>query len=239
LRNQLELLFKVQTIDNNVKNSIKLQKRYQNDILRLEEKVKKEEEQYIKQQEIIENFEKEHRNSERALSLLEEKKKKIEDKLMSIKTNKEYQASLQEIEKVKEVIKKQEDETIENLDSIESAKKDIKKLEEEYKKTKAQFEEKKKQVEKELKCHLDEIEQQKEKRELLVTEIDPDVFTDYKRIQKVRQGCAVAIAMNEHCMECSMKIPPQIYNEVVYAEKIKTCPYCNRILYVKYENDNK
>jgi predicted nucleic acid-binding Zn-ribbon protein len=30
-----------------------------------------------------------------------------------------------------------------------------------------------------------------------------------------------------------MKIPPQLYNEAARAEKIVSCPHCNRILVLK------
>ncbi len=239
MRNQLELLFKVQTIDTNIINSEKLQAKYHDEIAKLEEKIRGEEDQCKKEQERLEELEKEHRNLERSLNTLEDQKKKIEDKLLAIKTNKEYHAALQEIETVKESLKKKEDETITNLDKIDSEKTIIKKLEVDLKESKSEYEEKKRQIEEELKNHLDDIEKQKEKRVLLVEEIDADIFSDYKRIQKVRHGYALAIATDEQCMGCSMKIPPQIYNEVVFAEKIKTCPHCNRILYVQYETDGK
>jgi len=223
-------------MDDNIKNSIKLQKAFHDEIAGLEEKVKREEEKYTAGQKKIEDLEKEHRNFERSLKTLEDQKKKIEDKLFSIKTNKEYQASLKEIEGVKETIKQKEDVTIESLDNIELSKKSLNDLEKQLSKSKENFQKKKTEIEEKLKKHLADVEKQKEKRDGIIKEIDAEIFADYKRIQNVKDGFAVAIAKNEQCMGCSMMIPPQIYNEVVCSEKIKTCPYCHRILYVQYES---
>ena len=237
MREQLELLFEVQTIDTNIRNSEELQKKYHDDIAKLEQEVKNKEESHKNHQEHLKDLEKEYRNQERSLKSLEENKEKIEDKLLSIKTNKEYQAGLQEEDNIKRSINEKEDEIIEIMDNIESVRASIKNSEEELNKTRAQYTEKKKQIEEELKNHIDDIEKQKRGRELLFKKIDPDIFADYTRLQNIKQGLAVAVAENEQCLGCSMKIPPQIYNEVVYCEKIITCPNCHRILFVVHDSD--
>ncbi len=233
MRKQLELLFSIQTIDNNIKSSEMLQKQYHNDIITLESEVAQEDDQYNKEQERLKDLQKEHRNRERSLQELEEQKRKIEERLLSIKTNKEYQASLQEIENIKSMISKKEDDVIEAMDTIESAMTDLKKIEEHLNTIKLRYAEKKQQIEHELKDYLDDIEKQKEKRKIIVAEINPDVFADYKKIQGIRKGKAVALAENEQCLGCNMKIPPQVYNEAVYAEKLVMCPNCHRILFVE------
>ena len=70
-------------------------------------------------------------------------------------------------------------------------------------------------------------------RNSYVSEIDKDLFDRYKQIQKLRNGVAVTFAEAEHCLGCNMKIPPQLYNEAVRAEKIVSCPNCHRILVLK------
>jgi predicted nucleic acid-binding Zn-ribbon protein len=237
LRQQLELLFEVQTIDTNIRNSEELQKKYHDDIAKLEQEVENKEKSRKNKQEQLKDLEKEYRNQERSLNSLEEQEKKIEDKLLSIKTNREYQAALHEIENIKGLISKKEDEVIEIMDNIESAKAFLKEADENLKKTKAQYEEKKKQIEEKLKIYLDDIEKQKKRREVLFEKIDPDIFADYTRIQNVKQGLAVVVTENEQCLGCSMKIPPQIYNEVVCGEKLITCPNCHRILFVIHDSD--
>jgi predicted nucleic acid-binding Zn-ribbon protein len=65
--------------------------------------------------------------------------------------------------------------------------------------------------------------------------MEPDIYTEYQRLMKAKNGRAVAVVSYEQCMGCSMKIPAQIYNEVMLGEKIKFCPHCTRILLVNIE----
>lgn len=232
MRKQLELLYEIQTIDTNIRSSEELKKKYQTDIKRLEEEFKKSEAQHTVEQNHVNTLEKEQRDREKSITVVREQKKKAEERLMTIKTNKEYQAALQEIETIKASIKEKEDAVIETMDAIEAAKRDLAKFSENLARTKAQFDEKKRQIEVDLKAYLEDIEKQREQRNLLAKEIPPDVFSVYTRLLKVKQGRAVALAEHERCTGCSMQIPPQIYNEVVFGEKIITCPHCNRILCV-------
>ncbi len=238
MRNQLELLYQLQTIDMNIMNSEKQQSRYNKKLADLDEKMTQDEENFKQEQGQLEIIEKEHREIERLLQTMDDQKKKIEDKLLAIKTNREYQASLAEIEKVNQSIKTKEDDAIAHLDDIDSAKQQVEQLRKEFQKTKTIYEEQKKQIEQDFKNHLKDIEQQKQEGAVLAKDIEPEVFATYEKIKKVRHGYAVAIAADEQCMGCSMKIPPQTYNEAVCSKKIMTCPHCNRILYVETEKEN-
>ncbi len=94
------------------------------------------------------------------------------------------------------------------------------------------FEAKKQQAETELRDYLADIEKQRQERAALLEDIKPDMLAAYQQIAKARNGVAVALADNEHCFGCSMKIPPQLYNEVVQGDQLHTCPHCRRILYI-------
>jgi len=238
LNKQLELLISIQTIDTNIRNSEELQKKHAADIKKLEKEVINEEEKLKKEQEQLKDLEKKHRDRERSLSALEDQKKKIEDRVLSIKTNKEYQAALHEIENIKGSISKTEDEIIGAMDAVDSLKSAMKSAGAKLDKTRAQYEEKKRQIEEDLKTYLADIEKQKQSREKLVNEVEPDIFSNYNKI-KIRHYCAVALTENEQCLGCSMKIPPQVYNEVVFGEKLIFCPNCQRILFVKRGEEQK
>jgi len=229
---QLEYIFQVQTIDTNIMNGERIQQKFNEEAAQSEKEVIVEEEKIQQAQERLQVLEKEHRDYEQAMKSLEDQKKKIEERMLSIKTNKEYQASMQETEKIKDAISKKEDDIILAMDKVESAKNEIADVEEELKKAKAVYEEKKREQEVDLQEYLEDIKQQKAKRELLVKEIEPDIYSNFLRLQKVKHGIAVAVAEDEQCMGCSMKIPPQLYNEAIYGEKIVTCPHCHRILYI-------
>lgn len=233
MKKQLELLAKVQQIDSNVRKTELLKIKFEEDAKKLEEEVKVDEQRHNTELLQLEKLEKEYKDKENAIKLYQGKIVKTEEKMLAIKTNKEYQASLLEIDNVKKMIEEKEDEMISVMDGIEEIKKELKSSEDELNRVKARFEEKKREVKEDLKESLDNIEKEKETRETYVSEIDKNLFDRYKQVKNLRNGVAVAFAEAEHCLSCNMKIPPQLYNEAVRAEKIVSCPHCNRILVLK------
>jgi len=238
LKKQLELLCQIQTIDMNIMRSEELRKKYDADLQALEAELQRSEAEYKAEQERQKQTEKNLQRLERELAEERDLKKKTEEKLMSVKTNKEYQAGLHEIELIKQQIKAKEDEIIETMDACERNKLTLARAAEALAAAQKRREEKKRQIQEEFAAYLEDIERQKVQREALVKEIPGDLLADYMRLLKVKNGRALARAEYEQCTGCSMKIPPQIYNEVVLGEKIKTCPNCNRILYVTQLPEN-
>lgn len=239
MKKQLALLARVQKIDTDVKTIELLKQKFENEIQALEAEVKKDEERHNSELAQLETHEKAYKDKEKAISLLQEKIKKTEEKMLAIKTNKEYQASIQEIENIKKMIGEKEEEMILEMDEIERVRGELKGSEEELNRVKAEFDQKKQEVEVDLKKFLEEVEQEKSTRDGLVAEIDKNIFERYQQIQTLRNGVAVAYTEAEQCLGCNMKIPPQLYNEAVLAEKLTSCPNCHRILVVKPVEEEK
>jgi uncharacterized protein len=235
LKNQLELLYKIQTIDSQLQTAERKKHAYQNDIAKLDTDAQKDAAGRDAARQHVEVCEKAHRDHERALHALEDQKKKIEERRMAIKNNKEFQASLQEIEAIQSSIGHKEEEILMALDALENARRDLKAAEEHLLDAESLCAERKKHLESGLQDFLAGLEQMKQQRDELIKELQPDIFSDYLRIQKARHGLAVALAEKEMCRGCSMHIPPQTYNEAVLGEKLITCPHCRRILYVERE----
>lgn len=233
MKQHLELLIKVQVIDTNIQQSEALQNKFHEDIARLENEEKSEEDKFNNEQEELNNLEKEHRRMEGSLEDTLGQKVKFEDRLLSIKTNKEYQAALQEKETIKKSIQKQEDALLEVMEKIDFFKKSIKKSEKNLKTNKAMYSQQKEKLESDLQKYLQQIAEQQEDKNTLSQKIDPKILKDYQNIKDVRQGLAVVAANNELCAGCNMKIPPQFYNEILMSDKIITCPNCCRMLYIK------
>ena len=52
---------------------------------------------------------------------------------------------------------------------------------------------KKQQIEVELKAYLDDVDRQRQERDDLTRQMAPDIFTDYQRLLKSKNGRAVAV----------------------------------------------
>jgi len=233
LKKQMELLYRLQTIDSNIKRSEALQRQFEEEVTRLQSELDGEAEKSSAVRQEVDALAKKHREHETALKILEDQKRKVQEKMMAIKTNKEYAAAQHEISSIEQAIGKKEDEIILIMDAVENAKDVTAAAEEALQAAGRRFDAKKQQAETELRDYLADIEKQRQAREALLQEIKPDMLKTYQQLHKARNGVAVALADKEYCFGCSMKIPPQIYNEVVQGGELHTCPHCRRILYVE------
>ena len=82
-----------------------------------------------------------------------------------------------------------------------------------------------------------EIEAEAAERERTAAELPDNLRRRYEQIFNRRAGLAVVRVGNGNCLGCNMRVPPQLYNEVLRREKIHNCPACQRILYWREETE--
>jgi hypothetical protein len=68
-------------------------------------------------------------------------------------------------------------------------------------------------------------------RTALAGEISPPYLAIFERVFKVRQGIAVATAVDGHCSICHVRLRPQVYNTILRNEEVVQCDHCQRVLY--------
>ena len=174
---------------------------------------------------------KEHRSSERDLTTQEEHIKKIRGRLTELKTNKEYQAHLYEIELARKKKDSLEETVLGVLERIEQNQNEIKEIEQIVREADVVFEREKSRLE-ELTATLEQEltslnQQQKDVANLL----DASEYTRYMRLRTVRKGFAVAQIREGACSGCRLQLPPQLVAEIKRGEQLLSCSYCHRILY--------
>jgi uncharacterized protein len=157
---------------------------------------------------------------------------KREEQLRAIKTNKEYQAILKEIEEIKKASSRIEDETIECLDKIDAAEKAV----EEHKKNYAIEEENINQQKADLEFEADGqrklLDGLLSEKSALSIKINPELMKQYNFIKSQARGIAIVEVKESICQGCNMNIPPQMYNELHRENELRFCPHCHRMLYV-------
>lgn len=205
-------------------------------IEKMEHDIKVMHEKVSKEKEILEEFEKDRKQKEKELELEKEKIKKFESRLYEVKTNKEYQALLKEIETVKKTNDKEEEEIIEIMVKIEDLKKD-------FESTSKLLKEKEKIAEVEKKKLLNEMDSLdktiidlKQQRDNLLSLVSKTLRDTYSMLISRRGGTAVVNVKNGVCLGCFMNIPPQLFIEVTKNSKLILCPSCNRIFYFTEES---
>jgi len=230
LNEQLRLLRELQDVDLQLKAIEADKERYPLEMKNLDEKLASEKEMSKKKKERIELLERERRQKEGDLELEQERIKRAQSKLYDVKTNKEYQALLTEIETLKEVNSQREIEILEIMDEIDELKKEYREVEKALLEMEERIGEEKKQLEESIGKAGGALTSKKRKRTMITKKLSPELMGLYQTLKEKRRT-AVVPARFGACQGCNVRIPPQMFNEVQRNEAIIVCPSCNRILY--------
>jgi len=180
---------------------------------------------------VVEELEKDRRKKEKEIETEKEKVRKAESKLYEVKTNKEYQALLKEIEAAKEVNDKTEEEVLVLMERIEELKKDVDTAKKAHKKKEAEAEAERKKLNEELQSVDAVVADLKKTRDTLLALVDDELKSTFATLLERRDGLAVVNVKNGVCLGCFMNIPPQLFIEATKNRQMILCPSCNRIFY--------
>jgi predicted nucleic acid-binding Zn-ribbon protein len=239
LREQLELVWELQKIDLELKSIKEGRDRYPKEMKKLEEKQKIERERIQKEKEKVESLEKTRRQKEGHLNLEQEKIKRAEGRMSEVKTNKEYQALLSEIDAIKEANSRMEEEILQVMDEIDELKKDLLKREKEVGVILEKIEVERKKLQEKIAHDEKAWNEKMERREVLSKQIESKLLKLYNTLKEKRQGVGVVSAKNETCQGCFVNVPPQMFIEVQKNNILIRCPNCNRILYWDGDRNKK
>ena len=231
MKAQLELLWELQTIDLDLKNIQEGRDRYPKELKRLDDKCQIEKERLQKEKEKVELLEKERRQKEGHLNSEQEKIKRTEGRMFEVKTNKEYQAFLTEIETIKESNSREEEGILHLLDDIDEIKKNLSKKEKEVVLIVEKIEAEKKMIQEKMTRDDEGWKKQMARRETLTKQLKTNFFRLYNTLKAKRRDISVVKVKDETCQGCFLNIPPQLFIEVQKNNALIQCPHCNRILY--------
>lgn len=178
------------------------------------------------------DLQKQKKDKELDLTSKEESMKKLQIQLYQLKTNKEYQAMLKEIENMKADASVIEDKVLELLDQMDKIKIDIDREKQKLKEGEKIFNEQKQKIEGRLKEIDDRLAQLEAQRKQITPGIEPKILAQYERILLNRDGLAIVNVKNNSCQGCNLFVPHQVINLIKMYDRIVTCEVCNRILYI-------
>ncbi len=239
MKDQLKLLWELQKIDLELRAIKEEKERHPKEIKKLDEKQKAEKERIQKEREKIESLEKTRRQKEGQLNVEQEKIKRAEGRMFEVKTNKEYQALLSEIDGMKEANSRIEEEILQAMDEIDELKKDLSKREKEMGSTLEKIEGERKKLQEKMAQGEKAWTERVDRREVLSKQIESKLVKLYHTLKEKRQGVGVVSIKNETCQGCFMNVPPQLFIEVQKNNALVRCPHCNRILYWDGDRDRK
>lgn len=158
---------------------------------------------------------------------------KADTSLMALKSNREYQARLFEIENMKADKSVIESEVLKQMDESDKVAKQV-----EAEKLIVAAEEKKYLAEKEkvdaviAKLTEESSGLEVRRREVMVA-VDKVSLALYERIVENRDGVAIVPIVNNACGGCFMHLPDQVINKIKKYDELVRCEVCARLQYLQ------
>ncbi|MBI5187817.1 MAG: hypothetical protein HZA07_01915 [Nitrospirae bacterium] len=231
MNDQLRRLIELQQIDSKILNKKCMMDEIPSKISEAEVPLKITQADLDKMKQSHESLEKKRRDKERQLEDINEKIKKLKARTAEIKTNKEYQAHLREIESAEKERYAIEDEILVAMEALDVSSNEVKAAEAKVISEKEKVDILKRKLDEETSEAKKELTMLKEKRAWIVDALDRDMYSQYMILFESGNGLAVTEARGEICQGCNMNIPPQLFVEIKKNEEIIYCPQCYRILY--------
>lgn len=233
IRAQIKRLVELQTIDFEIYNYKRELKEKPDFIAELQSKFENGKSGLKKLEESLKNSLVDRKSKELDLQGKEGEIIKANAQLSTLKTNKEYQAKLNEIEHLKADKSVIEEKILISFDDADAINVKIARekslLAEEEKK----FLSHKKEVDDLIKDLQDKLKILESQRQQILPDINPSHLSRYERILENKGGLALVPIKSHCCGGCFMNIPEQMINEIRMHDRFVSCEMCARMLYLE------
>ena len=158
--------------------------------------------------------------------------KRAEERLPTIKTQKEYVALLKEVDAAKKM-NKDIQEKIERLDeqmATLSADRDEKANE--LAELNSSVEGRQSEITSAIEGCDNVLNDGDDKRDAFLEQLPTSLRKRYEMLLDRRAGIAIVEARQGTCLGCNMNLPPQLFNSLFNSPEIQSCPHCNRMLFL-------
>jgi predicted nucleic acid-binding Zn-ribbon protein len=171
------------------------------------------------------------RAEEKDVATVQSRLAKYKDQLLEVKTNREYQAMLHEIEAAQTEIRGREDRILETMIEGDDLGARMKGAESDLKSVEKEVAAERQDLDREVTRMNAELERATAARAGVAKEISPGTLAVFEFVARGRKGVGVAEARDGLCSICHVRLRPQVFNEVRRNDTIIQCSSCQRILY--------
>lgn len=231
MREQIAILVRLQAIDSDIRETEKRLGNVDRETAALDLELKAFESALKEQTSIREEYQKRYRSLESDANMNLPKISKSKEKLASVKTNKEYQALLKEIEDLKNANSRFEDQMLEILEQSDKAETRLSETHQAFASAKNRIAEEKAGVEMTADKDRERLAGLQAEYQTVLGSVNPDILKAFKAVRNRIGNLAIAKVEDAVCAGCHMNIPPQLYIELQRFESLMYCPQCQRIIY--------
>ena len=234
IREQVKKLVELQTIDLEIYNLKRELKEKPLFIEQLKGKYEESKSGLKKLEDKLKSIQVERKSQEVELQGKEEGIVKANAQLSSLKTNKEYQAKLTEIESIKADKSIIEEKILLLFDEGDEVNKLIDKEKSKVSEAEKVYLTQKKEVDDSIVDIQQKLDKLNVQRKQITPEIDKNHLIRYERILENKQGLAIVpVVKGSSCGGCFMNVPHQVINDIKLHDRFISCEMCARILYLE------
>jgi predicted nucleic acid-binding Zn-ribbon protein len=147
-----------------------------------------------------------------------------------VKTNKEYHAMQTEIGAAEQLVRSHEDRLLDRMEEAETLAAELKGAEAALKAGQVDVVKERERLDAERGTADADLARITAERATLARTISKEALTLFEHVSKHRKGQAMSEARDGHCMQCHVRLRPQVFNEVRRNERLIQCESCSRIL---------
>jgi predicted nucleic acid-binding Zn-ribbon protein len=230
LYNRLKVLYKLQTIDDQLDELEELRGDLPNSVRELEERINSLKEDIKSKEKSQKESLKKRDSNEDEIERLKENQKKFKSQLYQVRNNKEYDALTKEIDHTEEQIKKLETENDGLADTSRTLTQEVEEIKLKLEDLKNELKEKEADLKEIVKANAKEETKLTGERKKLESEVKKPDLSAYMRIRKAKRGKAVSTIKRSACSGCHNIVPSQRQLEIRRNNRLFYCEYCGRIL---------
>ncbi len=231
MNNDLELLLRLQVIDYDI-GELERSKEYLPDMIEnLNREIEEAKAKLAEAKLSLEETRVRQKQLELEIKTHESHLQKYQQQMMSIKTNKEYDALVAEIDAVKLGMSNSETELIQAIERSETLEKEIVELGEKS----AQVEENNTRQLQILQEKIDSIGETMSSKEsdrgAIISSMPRSTLSVYERVRRGKGGQAVVVVKKRACGACFKALTPKKIQDVKRGDRVFTCDHCGAIIY--------
>ncbi len=179
----------------------------------------------------VEALVKERRAHEKDLEIHEGHTEKMKTRLSELKTNKEYQAHLFEIDMANKKKGEIEDKILALMEKIEQMQRTVTDLQAKVAAAEQVFSQEKSMLDESDRSLAAELGRLEAEQQTRAARVEKALLDRYTKLKASRKDQALAAVRDGMCCGCRLQVPPQLIAEVKRSHDLHTCPYCYRMLY--------
>jgi hypothetical protein len=178
----------------------------------------------------------ERRSVEKDLEAHEAQTEKMRARLSELKTNKEYQAHLFEIEMANKKKSEIEERILGYMERIEQQQKGIAEAQARKAEAEQLFAGEKTKLDAQQASLTAELAELEQKHKEIAVGVEKGLLARYTKLKASRKDQALAPVRNGICFGCKLQISPQLVAQVKRSDALLFCSFCGRLLYWEGES---